>query len=252
MTFPIIGLLGQAGSGKDVVADFFVGKGFVKLAFGDPMKRFIQRIFNFEYEQLWGSSQQRNYPFHLSETEWGEAIGRMNEHGREFVRDLGLPVNEALLGLWVWMERLYAADNLSIRVMLQTLGTEWGRLYDPLVWIKYTHQRLVPCLPYYYYSQASGLGPAPDPPPIGAVIVDHRFANEVQATIDAGGYMIRVHRPGRPAEMQDPGLQGHASEEEQKALPYELFKLELLMPEGLDRARQVLEDLYFKHPWSPG
>lgn len=59
----IIGICGQAGSGKDTAADFLVkDHGFAKVSFADPMKRFCQEIFDFTDEQLWGSSQFRNAP----------------------------------------------------------------------------------------------------------------------------------------------------------------------------------------------
>ena len=45
MDFTVIGLLGPAGSGKDLVGDWFVDKGLTKVSFADPMKRFVQRAF---------------------------------------------------------------------------------------------------------------------------------------------------------------------------------------------------------------
>lgn len=59
----IIGLLGQANSGKDTVADFLVrDHGFVKVALADPLKRIARDVFDFSDKQLWGSSQFRNEP----------------------------------------------------------------------------------------------------------------------------------------------------------------------------------------------
>lgn len=59
----IIGICGQAGSGKDTAADFLVkDHGFAKVSFADPMKRFCQEIFDFTDEQLWGASKYRNAP----------------------------------------------------------------------------------------------------------------------------------------------------------------------------------------------
>jgi len=59
----IIGLLGQAGSGKDTVADFLVrDHSFVKVALADPLKRICRDVFDFTDEQLWGPSEKRNAP----------------------------------------------------------------------------------------------------------------------------------------------------------------------------------------------
>lgn len=59
----IIGLCGNAGVGKDAVADFLVrNHGFVKVALADPLKRICQDVYGFTDEQLWGSSEKRNAP----------------------------------------------------------------------------------------------------------------------------------------------------------------------------------------------
>jgi len=59
----IIGLCGQAGSGKDTVADFLVrDHSFVKVALADPLKRICKDVFAFTDEQLWGPSAERNKP----------------------------------------------------------------------------------------------------------------------------------------------------------------------------------------------
>lgn len=56
----IIVINGKAGSGKDTVANYLLKqKGFQKISFADPIKRFIQELWGFSYEQLWGSSEKR-------------------------------------------------------------------------------------------------------------------------------------------------------------------------------------------------
>lgn len=57
----IIALSGKAGSGKDTVANELVKtKGFVKIAFADPIKRMAMEMFGFSKEQLWGDSDKRD------------------------------------------------------------------------------------------------------------------------------------------------------------------------------------------------
>lgn len=254
MTFPVIGLLGQAGCGKDLVADFFVEKGFAKVSFSDPMKRFIQRLFDFDEVDLWGSSESRNQTLHLGENDWDYVSGQLEDRGREFVGslDLGGTV-QPLLELWNWFHMLYTNyhDSVSARIILQTLGTEWGRKQHPLLWIHYLYDSIYPALlSGKRYDPKVGAFGAIEPLHAGIIVPDHRFANEVMATREAGGHMIRIHRPLRPAEMVDPGVKNHASEKEQETMASDFFHRELMLPEGLDRVNTVLEDLWFKHPWS--
>jgi len=253
MTFPIIGLCGVAGVGKDVVADFFVEKGFAKVAFSDPMKRFIQYLFNLDDEQLWGPSKTRNEEITFTEEEWVGITQRMEQEAWDFVEETRMKCQvPALLGLWDWLGVLYHQQKISPRIILQTLGTEWGRTLDLHVWTDYLHRVVRPQMEIgYTYSAQKGVEERRQEF-AGIIIPDHRFANEVMATREAGGYMIRVHRPGRPQEITLPGIQGHASEKEQETLAADFFHSELLMPEGLDRAHAVLEDFFFKRPWGVG
>ncbi len=97
----IVGLCGQAGAGKDTVADFLVlDHSFVKIALADPIKRAAQDWFGFSYEQLWGPSELRNAP------------------DPRFT--------------------LPGGDFLTPRKALQFMGTEIGRVLYPDVWVEYT------------------------------------------------------------------------------------------------------------------
>ena len=54
-------LVGQANSGKDTVAGYFVNNhNFVQVALADPLKRLGSKVFEFTEEQLWGPSEYRN------------------------------------------------------------------------------------------------------------------------------------------------------------------------------------------------
>jgi len=49
----VIGMIGQAGSGKDSVADYVVKNyGFTKLAFADPLKQAVQVMFNIDDKHM--------------------------------------------------------------------------------------------------------------------------------------------------------------------------------------------------------
>lgn len=83
----LIGIMGNAGAGKDTIADLLVTwRGFTKLSFADPMKRFCQEIFDFSHEQLWGPKEAKETPdprwdgltprkaLQLLGTEWGRQM----------------------------------------------------------------------------------------------------------------------------------------------------------------------------------
>lgn len=82
----LIGLVGEAGSGKDTVADMLVkNHGFVKIGLADPMKRFLMELYGLSYEHLWGPSHLRGTPLKLD----GKAISirkALQELGTEWGR----------------------------------------------------------------------------------------------------------------------------------------------------------------------
>lgn len=67
------------------------------------------------------------------------------------------------------------APHLTPRLLMQTVGTEWGRSLDPDLWV----------LSFMYRKQPLGLN---------VVVHDVRFENEASAIRNAGGLMIHVQR----------------------------------------------------------
>lgn len=181
----ILGILGQAGSGKDTVADHLVKKyRFMKVALADPLKRICQEVYDFSDEQLWGPSEMRNGA------------------------DLRYPTGRGYL---------------SPRVALQTLGTEWGRSMYANTWIDYGLEVADDIL-VRGMSYTAKMGVSDDGlfqrlinrRKQGVVFSDIRFKNEVdQIRRRSNGFVIRVRRPGAIGVV---GVSGHASEEEQKTL----------------------------------
>ncbi len=251
--FTMLGLLGPAGSGKDLTADWFVEKGFVKVAFADPMKRFVQRAFGFNDFALWGSSEERNRLVSVSEAWWFDVIGAFGTASRELVQDVldeGLRTTGYMkLHDWLTQLRKDYREQISARVILQTLGTEWGREVDPTMWVKYAHKVAAEVHNGYGYSQFNGLGDKLPRPHVGVVIPDHRFANEVEATKQAGGYVLRLKRLSQSGE-ETVGVAGHKSEAEMKTLPDEAFNLVLEFPEGIEKVHEILEKAYEEQSWS--
>ena len=70
------------------------------------------------------------------------------------------------------------------RLLMQTLGTEWGRKLDPSLWVRLT-------------SRALGLHDLPDSTPVHdrIVITDVRFPEEAEWIRRVGGHVVLVDRP---------------------------------------------------------
>ena len=180
----LIGLSGQSGVGKDTIADLLkTERYFVKIALADTLKRICKDVFNFSNDQLWGPSEFRNAP-----------DSRYN--------------------------------GLTPRVALQTLGTEWGRALYEDVWIDNAihSAKMILTEGVWTYSQLDGIKRKHlfDESPAGVVITDVRFKNEIVKIKKAGGFLVRVVRPGFDGSV---GIQGHASESEQKTIPDSDFDL---------------------------
>ena len=155
-----VGIAGNAGCGKDTVADYLVTQhGFEKFALATPIKDGIQAMFNFDHEMLYGS------------------------------------LKEAVL------------ENLKVtpRVMMQTLGTEWGReTIHPDIWISALQSRISD-----YIDATLEAEPEAD---IKIVVSDVRFENEADFIRQSLGGGIVVHVL-RDAEAKPVGIVGHISEQ---------------------------------------
>ena len=255
MDFTVIGLLGPAGSGKDLVGDWFVDKGLTKVSFADPMKRFVQRAFGLTTEQLWGPSEERNREMDVDPSWWFNASGNMQGATNEILNEVLSESSrvDGYLKLMDWFTGLRRThpEKISTRVILQTLGTEWGREVDPLMWARYAHRvakRLA--AGFHTYTPAGGReehGLHVNPPK-GVVIPDHRFNTEIQTTQENGGYVIRLRRLA--LEEKTVGREGHKSEHEQKHIGDEKFDLVLELPEGVDKVHERLEAVLKEEAWT--
>ena len=204
----IIGLSGQARTGKDTFANYIVKDyRFVRIGLADPMKRFCKEVFDFTDEQLWGDRRDH-----------GDL--RYNRNSREIGTDPTL--------------KIVMHDLLTPRYALQTLGTEWGRNCYENVWIEYGIRIAKELIDdgYATYSEKEGLvHQEKDQGLIGGVVFsDLRFKNEFDAVRKAGGILVRIKREGYEGEV---GITGHASEAEQKTVPDSYFDHVIENPPGL-------------------
>lgn len=84
-------------------------------------------------------------------------------------------------------------EGITARVMLQTLGTEWGRAtVDPDIWVKAAMREAE----YFMHTDSKAIFPWQNASDLEANLIfdDVRFANEAVAIRNAGGKVYRVVR----------------------------------------------------------
>lgn len=192
-------LFGPAESGKSTVANMIrevTNDNTVSLAFADPLKEFSSSVFGFPPENLYGSSNLRNYKFteFASPERWHVATHKLFRFAPEWSRRVLLAFNEAPVHLhlldtivsWYHNLRTEALDTggLSVRRTLQTLGTECGRSVCPDIWAKYG----------FYHSDMHLLHGTRL-----CVITDGRFLNEARLARTKGAEVVAVSRPLPPS-----------------------------------------------------
>lgn len=107
------------------------------------------------------------------------------------------------------------------RELLQQLGTEVARKFDPNVWVKHTFLRI-------QQLQKTGIDPmnrlAPTKPGRSVVIPDIRFLNEVQKLRKIKAHLIKLTRPGNyKLAGTKTSARKHVSETGIALIPSELF-----------------------------
>jgi hypothetical protein len=211
----IIGISGQAGSGKDVVAsDLVKNHRFVQVALADPVKRAARHVYDFSVEQLWGPSPKRAEP----DTRYPR------EHGPWTEDDKCL-----CCGVAWGQEAKKKQCYLTPRFAIQTLGTEWGRGCYLDTWVDYTirtaKRLLGPQGEELRYDPVDGIIEAPLRErwrAQGVVVSDIRFRNELDAIRAAGSKLWRVRRVGHEKPKWN-----HTSETEQQGFKDEEFDVVL-------------------------
>ncbi len=270
--FPVLGVCGPAKSGKDMVGDWICeNKRFQKVAFADPMKRFVRAVFQVDYETLWGPSSLREKPISYSDKEWFDAAARFSPAGNELINEV-VTENKipAYLTLTEWFSSMRASHqkqgHITMREVLQTLGTEWGRrkVHD-LIWVTYLYEKVVPALlEGIEYRQEKGLlrseqiivrDETPEEfakrIPAGVVIPDTRFLNEVLGNRRYGGFTMRIRRLALEKEgaKGNVGIENHQSEMEMRDIPDSKFDKVLELGEGPSNVYPALEKLFEEKPW---
>lgn len=215
----IIGLVGRAGCGKDTVKQMLMEIiGAAPLSFADPMKELAREVFEFSYEQLYGPSDARNHPdprYGAMGTRWYNRVGRWLRRKRiqrnwaratdrfldyhqkwlnELVPNWEKQFPYAASKLTDWFFDLQRHDVISPRLVLQTLGTEWGRSVHENLWVLVAGERAEKKLTMS-----------------NVVISDVRFINEARILRNEYGAEIwKIERPS--VKKLGAGVKNHPSE----------------------------------------
>lgn len=228
----LVGIQGQAGSGKDEVARRLVTyHNFTKMALADPIKRFGAQVFKFSNQQLWGPSSYRNEFDErfksFTSPAWIEAEERFQKLGKPFVGYLlQKPDTKAHERLEQWFEKLRAEHaRLSPRVMLQTLGGEWGRAYDPNIWINSLINRSTSWTRTH------------------VCVSDVRYENELKLIQQGGGKLIRLKRPETDSKATEVGIKNHSSETEQLSFTDDMFDFIIENNSNLENLYQKIDGI---------
>jgi hypothetical protein len=205
---------------------------------------FCEDVFNFSYEQLYGDKRDesdKRYPRPQKPTRIitiDNPDDKIPRSGNVLYPDLGRePTDEEI-------ESSPKTDlYLTPRYALQTLGTEWGRHCYNNVWIDYGIRVAKELLHGYssytvegglaYHEKDTGICP-------GVVFSDLRFRNEFDAVKKAGGKLFRIYRPGYSGAV---GIEGHASEAEQKTIMDQEFDSVIVNHEGLDIYYRTIDSM---------
>lgn len=180
-------LAGRMKNGKDTVAEQLAREhGYVVVGFADELKRTTAWLFHMDDVAFWGSSDERNRPLVAPIDD-----ERIDQAAREILGYRGRVLAPNLFQDRVTAvdiaERLRAAllpraPITSARVLLQLMGTEFGRVLWEDTWVnavEATRQMVAMGVPYF---RRDGAQPQLKTrlPPAPIVVPDGRHKNETR------------------------------------------------------------------------
>lgn len=205
-------LCGPAGCGKNAVADTLTREhGYAQVSLADPIKRFCAERFGVPAKLMWGPSELR-----------GTTIPRVLQNPKArnvpMVERWRLVNNALLLSMNAidddadrQDDRLAVLLNSEVvdtpRRLLQLVGTEWGRAFDPLLWCRHALLAINAIREGIPYDPRAGLWEEASPQAIyqrPVVITDGRFPNEATFLRVAARVIVvwvddSQRNPNRPA-----------------------------------------------------
>lgn len=172
----IISFSGNLGSGKDTVGDntieFLQQKGYSaeKFFFSKALKEFAVNVLGLERQYVYGTQEDKNKATHLKWEDMPGVVIYDNDYMRDF--------QETFVGVGCDTTKLilHRAGHMTIREVLQFVGTEIGRRMYDNIWIDATFREI-------RNSDCDF-----------AIITDARFHNELDHLLGFGSVLIRLLR----------------------------------------------------------
>jgi hypothetical protein len=212
----LIGIVGQAESGKDTAADIFVeDESFAKIALADPLKRFLLTVFEFDHNSVFGPSEFRGTQFPMPDFTAPEV--------RDDVTYEALNQFSTSRRILDWLDAFSKGrETVSPRDALISLGTDWGRKLGPNLFIDILANQIVALNDKSRIAYSKDKGAVVERYSStykGVVVPDVRFENELNFIKENNGILIKIERN---TTLVKP-FSGHASESDQKAFAPGLF-----------------------------
>jgi len=211
-----VAFAGRLNTGKDTAAEFILPYNFVRVALADELKRLACRIFLIPSALCFGPSNLRNTELVDTSSRYWEGVHRRIDECENWINLLFESVVvscEPVQALHELATKLSELRTVTVRLVLQWLGTEWGRTVEDTVWIRAVMRASkVVCNTNVEYTPEKGLDYTKEVtalvPPRNTIMTDARFPNEAQAVIEAGGEVYWIEAGTRvPAPIRT-----HASE----------------------------------------
>lgn len=157
---------------------------------------------------------------------------RYNQNETEFLKDVlpaDIDIEFGRVQLRKIMQRIMGERNISPRLVLQLIGSEFGRTISTSIWVDRALRRANEIL-------AKGKSP---------IITDVRFLNEAEKFHGVGAMLIFIETP--VVEELTTGVAGHASEQEMRTPEMRKFMTKVIYnaKDGLDKLRVIVNGVFF-------
>lgn len=235
--YKIIGISGDAGSGKSSIAQILASllrtkkkKHVAVVAMADPVKRLAKQMFPaLTEDMLWGPSERREAILPYLQDAKGSLGTCEYQDGDRFV--MGPHPKEDVY--------------LTPRAILQRLGHDCGRYLCPDIWVQHfvaTATKLLNEGDYWYRPQEGVFVSPIDSDRYDVVICpDVRYQNEVEAIEKMSGFILRVG--SGEEEKKEGSWRKHPSETDLES--YDFNHILINPKDGLEKLSQDVERFFF-------